>query len=52
MVKSESTSEWPKIWSVDESKKPKFTRLKLPENPLTKCDSRRCGIPDDIPTTC
>ena len=47
MVKSESTSEWPKIWSVDESKKPKFTRLKLPENPLTKCDSRRCGIPAD-----
>ena len=42
---------WPKVWS-DGGSKPEFTRLKLPEDPLTKCDSRRCGIPDDIPTTC
>ena len=39
---------WPKIWSVDGSKKKKFTRLKLPEDSLTKCDSRRCGIPADM----
>ena len=42
-----NTSEWPKIWSDNGSKKPKFTRLKLPEDPLTKCDDRRCGIPSD-----
>ena len=37
---------WPKVWS-DGGSKPKFTRLKFPKDPLTKCDARWCGIPDD-----
>ena len=40
------TEAWPKVWS-DGGSKPKFTRLKFPEDPLTTCDSRRCGIPAD-----
>ena len=40
------TEPWPKVWS-DGGSKLKFTRLKFPEDPLTTCDSRRCGIPAD-----
>ena len=38
---------WPKIWS-DGGLKPKFTRLRYPKDPLTKCDAHKCGIPDDM----
>ena len=27
------TSEWPKIWSDNGPRKPKFTRLKFPKDP-------------------
>ena len=37
---------WPKIWSAN-GKIPKFTRLKFPKDPLTKCDDHKCGIPAD-----
>ena len=38
---------WPRVWN-DGGSKPEFTRLIFPKDPLTKCDSRRCGIPDDV----
>ena len=38
---------WPKIWSDNGSRKPKFTRLKYPKDYLTDCDDRKCGIPAD-----
>ena len=38
---------WPKVWS-DGGTIPKFTRLRYPKDPLTKCDERRCGIPADL----
>ena len=40
-------SRWPKIWSDIGSRKPEFTRLKFPKDPLTKCDDHKCGIPAD-----
>ena len=39
--------QWPKIWSDNGKAKPKFTRLRFPKDPLTKCDNHRCGIPAD-----
>ena len=38
---------WPKVWSAGGSK-PKFTRLRYPKDPLTKCDAHRCGIVSDL----
>ena len=38
---------WPKVWS-DGGSEPKFTRLRYPKDPLTKCDAHKCGIPDDM----
>ena len=38
---------WPKIWSDNGSKKPKFTRLRYPKDYLTDCDDHKCGIPSD-----
>ena len=38
---------WPKIWSDNGSRKPKFTRLKYPKDYLTDCDDHKCGIPAD-----
>ena len=38
---------WPKVWS-DGGSKPKFTRLRFPKDPLTKCDAHRCGIVSDL----
>ena len=38
---------WPKVWS-DGGTKPKFTRLRYPKDPSTKCDAHKCGIPDDM----
>ena len=38
---------WPEVWS-DGGTKPEFTRLRFPKDPLTRCDSRRCGIPADL----
>ena len=37
---------WPKIWS-DNGSKPKFTRLRFPKDPSTKCVNHKCDIPDD-----
>ena len=38
---------WPKIWSDNGSRKPKFTRLRYPKDFLTDCDDHKCGIPAD-----
>ena len=38
---------WPKIWSDNGSRKPKFTRLRYPKDYLTDCDDHKCGIPAD-----
>ena len=46
-LNSRVKKEWPKIWSDNGSRKPKFTRLKYPKDYLTDCDDHKCGIPAD-----
>ena len=50
---NDSKYNWPKIWNASTYvgtsgyKKPEFTRLRFPKDPLTKCDEHKCGIPAD-----
>ena len=46
-LNSRVKTRWPKIWSDNGKTKPKFTRLRFPKDPLTKCDDHQCGIAAD-----